>query len=70
MSNTLEQLELSSANILQIKLRQFGKPFMQMRNRSGPKIGPRGTPERIILQDDFYSFIYSLLKVDLYLTLQ
>ena len=41
-----------------------------MRNRSDPKIEPRGTPERIIFQDDFYSFIYSLFKVDLYLTLQ
>ena len=41
-----------------------------MKNRSVPKAEPRGTPERIIFQDDFYSFIYSLLKVDLYLTLQ
>ena len=50
LSNTVEKMEVPSAIILQIKIRSFGRSFMYMRNRHGPKTEPCGTPEGIIFQ--------------------
>ena len=55
-SNKTENKDVSSANIFASDSKLSGRSLMKIKNKSGPRIEPWGTPARIFFQSEDWPF--------------